>query len=76
MNCRTVGHRAAPMAAPPRAPSRWASAFRNFYAAYERSISGALGTLYIFYDLSQRFTVRAQTGQQSAVDLIFTVPYD
>uniref|UniRef100_UPI00286B90F3 translocation/assembly module TamB domain-containing protein n=1 Tax=Polaromonas sp. TaxID=1869339 RepID=UPI00286B90F3 len=49
---------------------------RNFYAAYERSISGALGTLYIFYDLSQRFTLRAQTGQQSAVDLIFTVPYD
>lgn len=49
---------------------------RNFYAAYERSISGALGTLYIFYDLSQRFTVRAQAGQQSAVDLIFTIPYD
>ncbi|MGH8832301.1 MAG: translocation/assembly module TamB domain-containing protein [Polaromonas sp.] len=49
---------------------------RNFYAAYERSISGALGTLYVFYDLSQRFTLRAQTGQQSAVDLIFTVPYD
>ena len=49
---------------------------RNFYAAYERSISGALGTLYVFYDLSQRFTVRAQAGQQSAVDLIFTVPYD
>ncbi len=49
---------------------------RNFYAAYERSISGALGTLYVFYDLSQRFTVRAQAGEQSAVDLIFTVPYD
>jgi translocation and assembly module TamB len=49
---------------------------RNFYAAYERSISGALGTLYVFYDLSQRFTVRAQAGQQSAVDLIFTLPYD
>ena len=49
---------------------------RNFYAAYERSISGALGTLFIFYDLSQRFTVRAQAGQQSAVDLIYTVPYD
>ncbi len=49
---------------------------RNFYAAYERSISGALGTLYVFYDLSQRFTVRAQAGQQSAVDLIFTVPFD
>ena len=49
---------------------------RNFYASYERTISGALGTLYIFYDLSQRFTVRAQAGQQSAVDLIFTLPYD
>ncbi|MES2190439.1 MAG: translocation/assembly module TamB domain-containing protein [Pseudomonadota bacterium] len=49
---------------------------RNFYAAYERSISGALGTLFVFYDLSQRFTVRAQAGQQSAVDLIFTFPYD
>ena len=49
---------------------------RNFYAAYERSVSGALGTLFIFYDLSQRFTVRAQAGQQSAIDLIYTVPYD
>jgi translocation and assembly module TamB len=49
---------------------------QNFYAAYERSVSGALGSLYIFYDLSQRFTLRAQTGQQSAVDLIFTIPYD
>jgi len=49
---------------------------RNFYAAYERSLSGALGTLFVFYDLSQRFTVRAQTGQQSAVDLIFTLPFD
>ena len=49
---------------------------RNFYAAYERSLSGALGTLYVFYDLSQRFTIRAQAGQQSAVDLIYTLPYD
>ena len=49
---------------------------RNFYAAYERSVSGALGTLFVFYDLSQRFTLRAQAGQQSAVDLIFTVPFD
>lgn len=49
---------------------------RNFYAAYERTVTGALGTLYVFYDLSRRFTVRAQAGQQSAVDLIFTVPYD
>lgn len=49
---------------------------RNFYAAYERSLSGAMGTLFIFYDLSKRFTLRAQAGEQSAVDLIFTLPYD
>jgi len=49
---------------------------RNFYAAYERSLSGALGTLFVFYDLSQRFTIRAQAGERSAVDLIFTLPFD
>ena len=49
---------------------------RNFYVAYERSVSGALGTLLVFYDLSQRFTILAQAGQQSAIDLIFTVPFD
>lgn len=49
---------------------------RNFYAAYERSVSGAVGTLFVFYDLSERFTLRAQAGQQSAVDLIFTLSFD
>lgn len=34
------------------------------------------GTLSIFYDLSRRFTLRAQTGEKSAVDLIFTIRYD
>ena len=43
---------------------------------YERSLSGVLGTLYIFYDLSKRLTLRGQTGKQSAVDLIYTVRYD
>ncbi|MDP2366641.1 translocation/assembly module TamB domain-containing protein [Rhodoferax sp.] len=49
---------------------------RDFYVSYERSLTGTLGTLYIFYDLSRRVTVRAQTGEQSAIDLIFTLPYD
>ncbi|TFZ05907.1 DUF490 domain-containing protein [Ramlibacter henchirensis] len=49
---------------------------RNLYASYERSLTGALGTLYVFYDLSQRLTVRAQAGERSAVDLIFTFAYD
>ena len=45
---------------------------RNFYAAYERSLSGALGTLFIFYDLTRRITIRAEAGERTAVDLIFT----
>jgi translocation and assembly module TamB len=49
---------------------------RDIYVAYERSLAGTLGTFYIFYDLSRRFTLRAQTGEQSAVDLIFTLRYD
>ena len=49
---------------------------RNFYASYEKSISGALGTLFLFYDLSQRFTVRGQAGRQGAIDLIYTIPFN
>lgn len=48
----------------------------NFYAAYERSLSGAVGTLYIFYDISSRLTVRASAGDRAGVDLIFTFYLD
>jgi translocation and assembly module TamB len=48
----------------------------NFYASYERSLSGALGTLYIFYDISRRVTLRAEAGERAAVDLIFTLSFD
>ncbi len=49
---------------------------QNFYVAYERSLAGTLGTFSIFYDLSERFTLRARTGEKSAVDLIFKLSYD
>jgi translocation and assembly module TamB len=49
---------------------------RDFYVAYERSLAGTLGTFYVFYDLSRRFTLRGESGEQSAVDLIFTARYD
>lgn len=49
---------------------------KDFYMAYESSLSGTFGSLYIFYDLSRRLTLRAQAGQQSALDLIFTVRQD
>lgn len=49
---------------------------KDFYLAYETSLSGTFGSLYIFYDLSRRLTLRAQAGEQSALDLIFTVRHD
>jgi translocation and assembly module TamB len=48
----------------------------DFYLAYESSLNGAMGVFYIFYDLSRRLTLRAQAGEQSAIDLIFTLRYD
>ena len=49
---------------------------QNFYVTYERSLAGTLGTFSIFYDLSKRFTLRARTGEKSAVDLIFRISYE
>lgn len=49
---------------------------KDLYVTYERSLSGTLGTLYIFYDLSRRLTLRGQTGEKSALDIIYTMNYD
>ena len=49
---------------------------KDLYVAYEQSLNGAMGTLFIFYDLSRRLTLRGQTGEQTAVDLIFTKTKD
>jgi hypothetical protein len=35
-----------------------------------------MGTFQIFYELTSRLTLRAQIGQQSVVDLIYTVRFD
>ena len=40
------------------------------------SLSGALGTLQVFYDLSARLTLRAAAGDRSGVDLIYALSYD
>lgn len=48
----------------------------DFYVTYESSLTGMLGTLYIFYDLTQRLTLRGQAGIQSGVDLIYTLKFD
>ena len=49
---------------------------RDFYVAYERSLAGTLGTFYLFYDLSRQLTLRGQSGQQKAADLIYTLRFD
>jgi translocation and assembly module TamB len=49
---------------------------KDFYVTYERSLGGTFGTIFIFYDLTQRLTLRGQAGQTSGLDLIYTVKYD
>ncbi|VWX57431.1 Autotransporter secretion inner membrane protein TamB [Burkholderiales bacterium 8X] len=49
---------------------------KDFYLTYERSLAGTLGTIFIFYDLTRRLTLRGQAGQQSGLDLIYTLQYD
>ena len=48
----------------------------ELYLTYEAGLSGAASTLFIFYDITRRLTVRAQTGEATAVDLIYTIKYD
>lgn len=48
----------------------------RLYASVERGLSGALGTLYVFYDITNRLTLRGQAGERAAVDLIYRFSYD
>lgn len=45
---------------------------QDLYLAYEQSLNGAMGTLFVFYDLTKRLTLRGQTGEKTAMDLIYT----
>ncbi|SCX74025.1 translocation/assembly module TamB domain-containing protein [Variovorax sp. EL159] len=49
---------------------------KDFYVTYERSLGGTFGTIFIFYDLTTKLTLRGQAGQTSGLDLIYTVKYD
>ncbi|MCL1962346.1 MAG: translocation/assembly module TamB domain-containing protein [Desulfovibrionaceae bacterium] len=48
----------------------------RLYAAYEHSLSGAGGTLLIFYELSRRWMLRSQTNENAAVDLVYRLSFD
>lgn len=44
---------------------------RRWYLGYERSLNAATGTWQAVFRAAQRFTVRLQTGEDNAVDLIW-----
>lgn len=48
----------------------------ELYLTYQQGLAGAASTLFIFYDITRRLTVRAQASEASAVDLIYTISYD
>ncbi|MEY4908082.1 MAG: hypothetical protein RL260_1800 [Pseudomonadota bacterium] len=45
---------------------------QRWYVGYERSLNAASGTWQLIYRAAQRFTLRAQSGTENALDLIWT----
>ncbi len=44
---------------------------RRWYVGYERSVNATTGTWQLIYRIAQRFTVRAQSGVENSVDVIW-----
>ena len=49
---------------------------RQLYLSYSRSVIGATGTVAVLYDVTRQLTLRAQAGDDNAIELIFTRHYD
>lgn len=45
---------------------------RRLFIAYERGLNAAAGSWQLIYRVAQRFTLRASSGEESALDAIFT----
>ena len=45
---------------------------RRWYVGYERGVHATTGTWQLIYRVAQRFTLRAQSGEENALDLIWT----
>jgi translocation and assembly module TamB len=45
---------------------------RRWYVGYERSLNATAGTWQLIYRIAQRFTLRAQSGLDNSLDLIWT----
>lgn len=44
---------------------------QRWYLGYERSLNATAGSWQLIYRLAQRFTLRAQAGEENALDLIW-----
>ncbi len=49
---------------------------KRLFIGYERGLNATAGSWQMIYRIAQRFTLRAQTGDESAVDLIWTWRWD
>ncbi len=45
---------------------------KRWFVAYERGLNATAGSWQLIYRVARRFTVRAQSGEESAVDVIWT----
>jgi translocation and assembly module TamB len=45
---------------------------RRWYVGYERSLNATAGNWQLIYRIAQRFTLRAQSGLENSLDLIWT----
>lgn len=48
----------------------------DFYVSYEQGLSDAMGTFYLFYEISRRLTLRLEAGEFTAVDIFYTFHFD
>ena len=44
---------------------------RRWYVGYERGVNATTGTFQLIYRIAQRFTLRAQSGAENSLDLIW-----
>ena len=49
---------------------------RHWYVGYERSLNATTGNWQLIYRLAQRLTLRAQAGEDNALDLIWSWRFD
>ena len=45
---------------------------RNWYVGYERGLNATTGNWQLIYRIAHRFTVRAQSGEQNSIELIWS----